>query len=450
MYTFTQHNNLLLGITKINYDPNKLVLVYDTSKEPANNTVSFPVNGTSPNITIDWGDNTSDVYTTTGWKTHTYASSGIYTVQVSGNMKTLSFGGDAANTNNKLKLVRCLSFGNIGLTSLIFAFRNCTNFIEAPKTLPSSITNLNGTFMDCTNFNSNITNIANLFDGCSIFNQPIGNWNTTNVTITSRAFARCTLFNQPIDSWNMSNAGNMGEMFTLCRNFNQPLGNWNLVKATNLGSMFSYCNNFNQPIGNWNTSNVRSMASMFLNATSFNQPIGNWNTSNVNNMLTMFNNANSFSQDISSWDIRKVVNMTVFMSSSNWGTANYDAALTAWADLPDTDLMVLSITSFASSGSNTRVTVSSAHGMVIGSRVNISGTTNYNGDYNVIAVPTFNTFDIAKTFTTNDATGTMKHRRSRNVTAGFGTNKYSAGTASTKRDILINTYNWTITDGGLI
>ena len=97
MNTFIKNNSLLLGISKsgFSYDPNKLVLVYDTSKEPANNTISLPVNGVTPNMTVNWGDSTSDVYTTTGWKTHTYANPGIYIVQVSGVMRTLSFGSEA-------------------------------------------------------------------------------------------------------------------------------------------------------------------------------------------------------------------------------------------------------------------------------------------------------------------------------------------------------------------
>lgn len=320
MNTFIKNNSLLTATIKtpIVYDSNKLVLVYDTSKEPANNTISFPVNGTSPNITVDWGDNTSNTYTTTGWKTHTYSSPGIYIVQVSGSMITLSFGGDAANTNNKLKLVRCLSFGNIGLTSLIFAFRNCTNFIEAPTILPSTITNLNSAFMDCSNFNhsnitqwntSNVTIMNSLFDGCSIFNQPIGSWNVSNVSGITRAFARCFLFNQPLGSWNTGNFTNMSAMFEFCTNFNQPLGSWNLSKATNFGSLFRGCTNFNQPIGSWNTANVVIMSNMFLNATSF-------------------------YQDISLWDIRKVTAMATMFSGSYWGISNYNAALVAWSSLP--------------------------------------------------------------------------------------------------------------------
>jgi len=324
------------------FNPANLVLVFDTSLDPANNTVSVPIGGLNPNVTINWGDGTSETYMIGGFKTKTYATPGVKVVQISGTMGVLNYGTGASTTNNKAKLVRCLSFGEIGLTNLFNAFRNCPNLIQCPTSLPT-------------------------------------------------------------------------------------------------------------------TSNVTTMFDMFNGATAFNQDIGGWNTSNVVSMSSMFNDATAFNQDISNWDIRKVATMASMFSGSAWGTANYDAALNAWADLADTDLTIRNtantsqaITAFAtlSGGTETRVT-SNGHGLVAGSRVNISGTTNYNGDYNVLAA-TANTFDIAQAFVANDATGTMKHRRSRNVTAGFGANKYSAGAPTTARGVLTGTYNWSITDGGQV
>ena len=387
--SFFSNNSLLLGTRKEEqeypHNPLNLVLVYDTSKELANNIISVPLNGTV-NCTIDWGDGTSNSYTTTGFKTKTYASPGVYIVQISGTMTRLDYGIEASTTNNKLKLVRCLSFGEIGLTSLFQAFMNCSNLIQCPASLPTTVTSLRGCFLGCTQFND----------------ESVVSWNTEAVTTMAAMFYNATSFNRNIDSWN-------------------------LVAVT-------------------------TTQNMFFNATSFNQPIGSWNTSAVTNMSSMFQNAPVFNQDISSWDIRKVTTMTNMFSSNIWGSANYDAALSAWADLPDTDLKTQAITSFAAGaggGSNTLVT-SNNHGMVAGSRVNISGTINYNGDYNVVGLVLPNEFQIGVTFVGNDATGTMKHRRSRNVTANFGTNKYSSGVPATKRAVLTSTYGWTITDGGRV
>lgn len=416
------------------HNPRNLVLVFDTSLEPANLTVSVPVQGASPNCTIDWGDGTSETHTTTGFKTKTYASAGVYVVQISGTMRTLSFGSGASSTNNKLKLVRCLSFGETGLTSLSSGFMNCPNLIQAPQTLPRE---------------STVTNLAACFSGCTAFNDArVEGWDTSAVTALNSAFQGATAFNADIGRWNTASVTNMFAAFNGASAFNQNIGGWSTASATTFQQMFNNASAFNQDISSWNTSSVTSMASMFDTASSFNANIGAWNTSAVTNMSNMFRNASAFSQDISGWDIRRVTTMQFMFSGSSWGTSNYDAALTAWADLADGDLRSQAITAFAtlSGGTQTRVT-SNGHDMVAGSRVNISGTTNYDGDYNVLAAAT-NTFDIAKAFVANDATGTMKHRRSRNVTAGFGSNKYSAGTATTKRGVLTGTYSWTITDGG--
>jgi surface protein len=398
-----------------NFNPANLVLVYDTSKEPANNTISVPLNGTV-NCTIDWGDGTSETHTTTGFKTKTYANPGVYVVQISGTMTQLGHGVGAVTTDNKDKLVRCLSFGAVGLTSLFRGFRNCRNLIQCPSSLPTT---------------STVTTLGDVFAGCAAFNDArVGSWNTSGVT-------------------------NMVGSFNNATAFNQPLGAWNTSSVTTMNAMLLGATAFNQPLGSWITSSVTNMASLF-GSTAFNQPIGSWDTSSVTTMANMFN-ASPFAQDISNWDIRKVTSMATMFTGSGWGTANYDAALEDWADLPDADLTIgttsntsQAITAFATlaSGTQTRVT-SNGHGLVPGSRVNISGTTNYNGDYNVLAAAA-NTFDIAQAFVANDATGSMKHRRSRVVTAGFGANKYSAGAPTTARGVLTTTYDWSITDGGQV
>jgi len=451
-----------------NFNPQNLTLVFDTSLEPASLTVSVPIQGATPNCTVNWGDGSSDSYTTTGFKTHTYASAGVYVVQISGTLRSLNYGTGANTTNNKLKLVRCLSFGETGLTNLSDGFRNCSNLIQCPASLPatSNVENLAGCFFNCTSFNdariagwntSSVGAMNQVFTGASAFNQNIGSWNTAAVTNMGSMFQSCPAFNQNIGSWNTAAVTNMGGMFLFCSVFNQDIGNWNTAAVTNMGQMFFNCFAFNQNIGSWNTAAVTNMFDMFRGASAFNQNIGSWNTAAVTRMSNMFDGASAFNQDISGWDIRKVTTMASMFTGSTWGTANYDAALEDWADLADADLTIgttsntsQAITAFAtlSGGTETRVT-SNGHGLVAGSRVNISGTTNYNGDYNVLAAAA-NTFDIAQAFVANDATGTMKHRRSRDVVAGFGANKYNAGAPTTARGTLTTTYNWTITDGGQV
>ena len=241
MNTFIKNNSLLVTSKGFSYNPNNLVLVYDTSKEVTNNTVSFPINGLTSNITVNWGDGLSDTYTTTGWKTHTYSSPGIYVVQASGTMRRLAFDSSASNLNNKYKLVRCLSFGNINLLSLERGFQNCPNLIECPNTLPTGVTNL-----------------ANCFQGCLSFNSNISNWNITNVTRTDSMFQSATSFNKPLNSWNTANVILMSNMFNTASSFNQPLNSWNVSKVTSMSAMFNNTANFSSNLSSWNLSGLTS------------------------------------------------------------------------------------------------------------------------------------------------------------------------------------------------
>ena len=102
---------------------------------------------------------------------------------------------------------------------------------------------------------------------------------------------------------------------------------WDVSNVTNMRSLFHNANSFNQDIslwdvssvtnmdrmfggsafnqdiGSWDVSNVTDMRYMFALATSFNQPIGNWDVSNVTNMFAMFDGATSFNQPIGNWDV---------------------------------------------------------------------------------------------------------------------------------------------------
>lgn len=279
------------SLSPFNYDPNKLVLVYDTSKEPANNTISFPVNGTSPNIVVEWGDGTSNSYNTTGFKTKTYASPGIYLVQVSGSMTQFNHGTTTSTFNNKRKLTRCLSFGNIGLTSMVQAFRSCINLIQAPLSIPNSITTISG-----------------MFRGCSSFNQPIGMWNTSNISFMTDIFRDAILFNQPINNWNVS-------------------------KLAESYFMFYNASSFNQPLDRWNLSNVTDPIFMFYNASSFNQPIEYWNISNMSNIQSnVLQNATSFNQSLGSWPIFPLGGRDLDISTTAINTDNYNKTLIGWAN----------------------------------------------------------------------------------------------------------------------
>jgi len=228
--------------------PNRLsypmVLQFKTDLS-AGTTVTLPLAGTV-NVTVDWGDGTAvESFTTSGNKDHTYATDGTYTVSIDGSLT--AFG--ASGYPNSAKLIAVTSFGNLGLTSLAYAFNYAINLTQVPAVLPSTV-----------------TDVSSIFNSATSFNQDISIWDTSNIT-------------------------NMYGMFAQAYAFNQNIGNWNTANVTDMNSMFSNATAFNHNIGNWNTANVTNMSYMFANASAFNQNIGSWNITKVTDMTGMFQNA---------------------------------------------------------------------------------------------------------------------------------------------------------------
>jgi len=248
------------------------------------NTITLPLNGVV-DVTVDWGDGSTNTYTSEGDKNH-YFSSGIYTVTIYGNLT--HFG--RMYYDNSEKLTKVISFGDIGITDLSYAFHYANNLTEVPTSIPSEITNLS--FM---------------FFGASVFNQDIGSWDVSSVT-------------------------NMKYMFCFAYNFNQNIGSWNVSSVTDMRGMFSHASDFNQDIGNWNVGSVTNMYNMFSLASDFNQNIGNWNVSSVTNMKEMFSNASSFNQNIGTWDVSSVTDMDLMLNLATLSECNYNDLFNGWSN----------------------------------------------------------------------------------------------------------------------
>jgi len=295
---------------------------------------------------VDWGDGTSNTITshTAPEVTHTYASSGIYTVKITGKLLGWAF----SNGGDRLKILNIAKWGALKI-SVEAGFYGCENMTGTATDVPTITTTSLAYYFENTKFNgelnywnvsgvsvflrmfrfasqfnqpldlwnmSNATNLRTMF-AHSLFNQNVNSWNVSNVTNFINTFGFCT-FNQPLDLWvlNTSQPIDMTGMFESNTAFNQNIGAWNTISVTNMQYMFDDCPTFNNDgdssIGAWNTSNVTNMENMFFNATAFNQNIGAWNVSKVTNFISMFNNATAFnnggSDDIDNW---------VFSTTSN-------------------------------------------------------------------------------------------------------------------------------------
>jgi surface protein len=321
------------------------VSTWDTTKTGTSNSyqITLPlVSGGTYNFVVDWADGSTNTITTYNNSniTHTYATSGIKTVSITGTLIGWAF----ANAGDKLKITNISQWGpfNLGTVSNYSAsgggaFYGASNLTVTAKDLMdlTGVTNLNGLFYGCSsltsvpNINSwnvaNITSLGNTFRGTA-FNSDISSWNTASVTVFGNLFYGNSAFNQNIGGWNTANGTSLNYMFSGATAFNQNIGSWNTAKVTTMNYVFQGATAFNQNINSWNTANVTSMSGMFYGASAFNQNIGSWNTVNVTSMAQMFYGASAFNQNIGSWN---TVNVTS-MIQTFWGTTAFNGDIGSW------------------------------------------------------------------------------------------------------------------------
>lgn len=368
------------------------------------------------NVSIDWGDGTTSQNISSD-TSHTYDLGGNKKIKISGIYPQPVFGSvSPSESANSLKSIE--QWGNIKWKSMYGAFRNCKNLVINASDIPNfseiSGLQLEDMFQGATSFNakinhwdvSTVTNMFAIFDGATSFNQPLNDWNVSNVQNMGSMFGGASEFNQPLEAWDVSNVTNMEGMFSGASEFNQPLASWDIKNVGLMRNMFANTESFNQPLDSWNVSNVYNMNSMFSSARLFNQPLNSWDVSNVKTMHAMFSNAIRFNQNLSSWDVSNIGSDSSYnhnnfnMKSMFFGASTFNQDISQWD--------ISSVTSMNNMLKDTNLS-----------------TENYNKLLNAWSL-----------------VGAKN-----NITFSAFPTQYST-TASNARDILINTNNWTISDGG--
>ena len=228
--------------------------------------------------------------------------------------------------------------------------------------------------------------------------QNIKNWGILEIN-TSQVFRGCqnliaTATDKPKNITTLSNA------FNSAFDFNGNLNNWDVSNVTNFAACFFRAREFNGDITNWDVSSATSFSDMFDNAERFNQNISNWNVNNVVSFREMFQGANDFNQPIGNWTLKNDSNINMQRMFKN--AISFDQSLANW-----NMTQVNNLTEFLSGAA--------------------LSTANYDATLIGWASQTLRT----------------------NVTCDFGNSQYTAGgAAEAARNTLINTYGWTITDGG--
>lgn len=150
-----------------------------SSGSSASDQVSLPlVSDGTYNFTVDWGDGNQDVITTYNQSevTHTYSSSGTYTITITGTI----VGWEFSNTGDRLKILQIASWGSL-THNFRRAFWGCSNLvITATDTFTLTNSNAIETFRE----NSSITqvglidvsvcdNFTSFYRGCSNLDQDL-------------------------------------------------------------------------------------------------------------------------------------------------------------------------------------------------------------------------------------------------------------------------------------
>ncbi len=181
-------------------------------------------------FTVYWGDGNSDTITAydDAAVTHTYASSGTYTVSIAGTIRGWSFnnGGDC------LKIVDVAAWGSLAFGSTQEQFRGCSNLdisaVDAPDL--SSTTSLEGCFRDCS----------------SLTNFEMSSWDTTGVVSMQDMFAWAISFNGNVSGLVTDSAENLASMMIFARSFTGiGVEHWNVSNVVYLISTFYGCSVFN-------------------------------------------------------------------------------------------------------------------------------------------------------------------------------------------------------------
>jgi surface protein len=237
----TQIQNVYLGNALVYSASNPFTFTVNTATtstgSSAANQYKLPLvasfNGVTANV--DWGDGTSNVITAFDQAavTHTYASSGIYEIKISGALRGFVYN----NAGDILKINNISKWGVFEFDSSS-SFRGTANLRSTAADAPIiSATNMSNTFRSSgfnglVNWNfSNVTNLGSMFFGNSQFNSDVSLMNTSNVTDMGFMFIGAIIFDQSLSTFDIrkvnSFSGFLQNTTISTANYDVTLISWN-------------------------------------------------------------------------------------------------------------------------------------------------------------------------------------------------------------------------------
>ena len=459
--------------------PDGFTGVWRTTSPDETITLPYEVGGTYSG-TIYWGDGTTseNTYAT---REHIYTTPGDYTILIEGTI----IGWVLALTGMAQKLVSIskwggINFGNTGgyfsgcteltitatdtpnftgTTNLTSMFEDCTSLTDIPNIAAwptQNVTDMSRMFMSATSFNGDlaglqvdsVTDMTDMFNDASAFNGTL-NWSVSSLVNARRMFYQATSFEgYGLEGWSTAALEDASYMFAGATSFNGQIGQWVTSSVTTMGYMLSGVTSFVQEALYWDTSNVEDMSGMFQNSylTNIDLTPNNivipeyWNTANVTTMANMFYNglnpAKGALTGIELWDVSSVTDMSFMFA----GCSNFNAPLgfNGWSKGGQT-LNVINMNSMFD---------------------NCFAFDQNIGTWNISSLQTATNFMANKTtadFSYLDNIYTAWNTFIENngvplsVVIDFGSIQYTGGSvAEQSRNKLLNSFSWTITDGGTL
>ena len=301
----------------------------------AENQFQLPLSSATTNITVYWGDGTSDVITSYNQAEtlHTYPRGKEYTVRIVGSDYYFF-------VNNYAERLKFRNIYNWGL--FIFknasVFKGCYSLTVTATDVPTiTSTSMSSAFYSC--YSLDIPNLKDWDFSTVTSGAAVMFYNTSfNSDLTGLTFKgnlayflqNARMFNGDVSGMDVSSVNSFEGVFHSCSLFNQDVSGWDVSSGVYFTAMFYHAYTFNQDVSGWDVSNGTQFINMFGYAFSFNQDIGGWDVSNATNMSYMFQSAFSFNQDLGAWDIHNVSNFTNFMAGVTLSDENYDATLVGW------------------------------------------------------------------------------------------------------------------------
>lgn len=248
-----------------------------------------------------------------------------------------------------------------------------------------------------------------LFDGNNVKAiDAIGNWLSGGRTTLQQTFYNnSTLNSSDMANWDVSNITNFNQTFRNASSFNVNIGSWDVSSVQYFNNMFRNADSFNQDIGSWDVSAGIRFTGMFRDNGGFqnggNNNINNWTfkTTGSLQMRHMFRNSN-FNRNIGSWNTGQVITMRDMFRDNG----NFDQDISGW------DF------SGISSDDNLRDFFRNAE----------LDDENYD----------------ALLIRWSQQASSMPN----NINVNMGDSEYDSNSAASARSTLINTYGWSISDGG--